>query len=129
MMLAMADNGDVMQSIDRSLARMEEHMARGNEHMVRGNEHMARGNELMARGNELIRANQQAFEDVGVSLRQMMGVITDQSRVLNEQTAVLKGVAVELRSGRQEFRDEMHAQRRALFAILDHLQGHEPGQG
>jgi len=90
----------------------QEWMRRIDGHMDRIDRHLDRGDELMAR-------NERAFIDLQSYLREatiMLGTMAAEMRVSTQSINEL----------RREFVEEMQAQRAALFAMIDRLNGPRP---
>jgi hypothetical protein len=68
---------------------------------------MERGNALMERGNQLMAENTRAFQE----LRDVLG----------EQVQAFRLLTAEIGALIREMKEEMGAQRQALFRILDEL--------
>jgi len=77
---------------------------------------IAENKAVVAENTAVIAKNQQAMQDVGVALRQMT---LRADRVALDHRRALQELVAEIRDGR----DEMRAQRQALFAMIDLLRG------
>ena len=90
----------------------QEWLRRIDQHLETSNDYMRDGNELMARIGDTLERNSTAFVDLRGFLQQV--------------TTVLGALTAEILEGRREFVEENRAQRRALFTILDRLEGGPP---
>ena len=94
----------------------QEWMRRIDEHLETSKDHMREGNELMARIDETLERNTDALERNSLAF-------ADLREFLEQVTTVLAAMTTEMREGRRAFVEESRMQRRALFAILDRLEG------
>ena len=107
------------------LTRIDEHLERGiqdfsSEHLARGAAYEARIEEHLARCAQVISASGEAYDDWRFSMRQdslrnerILGEISQSMQRLNEESA----------SRTADIVAEGRAQRAALWAILDRMQG------
>ena len=89
--------------------RDREILERLDEHLARGNAYMARGNELMEEIREEHRLNREVYAR---TMETMLDLSERQERLVNEAVGAIR-----------EMREEIRAQTRAIFTVIDRLEG------
>ena len=84
--------------------------------MERGNEIMARGNAIMRRSNEVMLRNEIAF-------RELRDFLAEQTLAMQGLTREISGLGSGMAKWADEILEEGRSHRRALFRILDRLDG------
>lgn len=109
------DHDELLRRLDSHLERSNAHMERGNRIMERSNQVMERGSRIMARSNEVMARNEIAFRE----LRDF----------LYDQTIALRALTKQINRQTDEVVSELRAQRKALFRMLDRLDGNGGAAG
>jgi hypothetical protein len=73
--------------------------------------------------NEMIRRSQEQSAEMRVHFGEMRGQFAAIRDDIRANTATLLELAADIRAHRLEFVEEMRAQRAALFAVIDRLEG------
>ena len=94
----------------------DELLRRLDAHMERGNEIMARSDATMARSNEVMLRNEVAF-------RELRAFLAEQTLALQGLTREISGLGSGMAKWADDILEEGRAQRKALFRVLDRLDG------
>ena len=108
---------------DAWIERLDAHMERGDGIMASIDMTIKRMDITMKRGNEIMLRHEVAFRDLREFLADQTIALRGLTRTVDHIGRRSDRLAVRMDADHKEFVEEMRAQRRALFKVLDRLDG------
>lgn len=116
------DHDELLRRLDSHLERSNAHMERGNRIMERSNQVMERGNQVMERGSRIMARSNEVMARNEIAFRELRDFLYD-------QTIALRALTKQINRQTDEVVSELRAQRKALFRMLDRLDGNGGAAG